>query len=124
LREFPLRGGKMLSEVRGVRSLLLLYGSESELAPLLKELEARRAEVEAEQGVVIAASPDDATVRAALERQNGGAVIRPTGMVTDRYGEIIHVWQGALPAAEAAIRMLEYATIRCEECFPPEWPAL
>jgi hypothetical protein len=114
----------MLSEARGARSLLLVYGGGEQVASLLEELEKRRAEVEAEQAVVIGASPEDRSVRSALEAQNGGAIEGPLAIVTDRFGEIIHIWQGALPDAGAAIHMLQYVTIRCEECFPPEWPPL
>ena len=114
----------MLSDARGRRSLLLLYGAEQQIRDLRDQLTARRKDVEAEQAVVFSASPDDATVRAALEAQNGAPLDGPLAIVTDRFGEIVQLWQGELPDAEAAIRMLQYVSILCEECFPPEWPPL
>jgi hypothetical protein len=119
LRDFPLPDGRMLSDARGPRALLLLVGSERELAPLTRELAGRRQEFEAEHAALT--QIEDA---AALDAQNGAPLAVPSAVITDRFGEIIHVWQGALPHAEAVIRMLQYVTIRCEECFPPEWPPL
>ena len=118
LRDFALPDGRMLSDARGPRTLLLLVGSERDLAPLARDLAAFRAELEAEQAVLIHIK--DA---AALEKQNGAPLRPPLVLITDRFGEIIHVWQGELPDTHAVIRMLQYVTIRCEECFPPEWPA-
>jgi len=47
--------------------------------------------------------------------------------VTDQYGEIYALWRerdgDAVPSALEVLDWAKYVNVRCEECFPPEWPA-
>ena len=52
----------------------------------------------------------------------------PALYVTDRFGEVFAAFRAAegdsLPDADETVAWLGFVNRQCEECFPPEWPAV
>lgn len=138
-----------LAAWRGRNSLLLVLAAEGERAALLlHDLALRHADFKEEEtrilgvlhgpeeaaqtvagqrGLPFPLLPDpDAAVHRALEAADSSGAY-PAVFITDRYGEIYAAWAGPdaeIPAAGELLEWARFINIQCEECFPPEWPAV
>lgn len=69
----------------------------------------------------------DAKVHCQLGVVSGQRVPTLAVYITDRFGEVFAAWSTAQrqapPDAEEVLGWLEFISIQCPECFPPEWPA-
>lgn len=131
-----------LSSLRGDRTAVVVAAGThgKEFAETLAE---QIAEFEAEKIAVFVIVPG--TNAPHLQRRglrvlsdaNGSAHLRLAGplrdgvqpwaaYVTDQYGEIYALFTqargDALPKAKELLEWAKFVNIRCEECFPPEWP--
>lgn len=139
LRDFALPDGRLLSDVRGRRSLVLLYGDAQAIAPLAQATAAHEPEMKDLEAALLVvfrsgAGPgarlivDDGSIARALARQNHGTDPAWAALVTDRFGEIFFAAVGSrgdsLPTAADLFSWLDFVARTCEECHPPEWPVL
>lgn len=154
LPPLPLRapGGEAfdLAAHRGRNNLVLVLAADGErTALLLHQLALRHAEFKEEEtrvlsvlhgsekaaqamagqrGLTFPVLPDaDAAVHCALGAATCSAASQPAVFITDRYGEIYAAWTGLdarLPSAQELLEWAGFINIQCEECFPPEWPAV
>jgi peroxiredoxin len=137
-----------LSDYRGRQNLVLILAGHGELG-LLKDLAQRQRALRSEQAqalAVVAGTKADAA-RIQQETQAPFAVLAdPDGQVhasmgaikngepapalytTDRFGEVFAAFRMAegrsLPDAEDILDWLGFVNSQCEECNPPEWPAV
>jgi peroxiredoxin len=135
------------SDYRGKRSLVLVFADErKETAELLAALCNQYAKIREEEGEVLAIvwaehgaglkeelkvtypvlfAPDSS-----IHHEFGGVDQhgQPAAAVyvTDRYGEVFGVFRRRdgqpLPSVAEILSLLEFISIQCPECAPPEWP--
>lgn len=146
LREFELpssSGAKVrLSDYRGRAALVLIVcDASAEPEKLLTDLAQHYAQIRSEDAEVLAivdGSPEQEAAKARhlpfpVLADADGRVHRALGAgdsaavyVTDRFGEVFGVYRKAegqaLPGTDEILRMLEFVSVQCPECEPPEWP--
>ncbi len=137
------------SDYRGKRSLVLVFADErKETAELLAALSNQYPEIREEEGEVLAIVWASAEQGVGLKEKlkvtypvlfaSDSSIHREFGAVdqrgqpaaavyvTDRYGEVYGVFRSLdgqpLPAVAEILSLLEFISIQCPECAPPEWP--
>ena len=124
-----------LSSWRGARTAVIVAAG-SHAREFLDSLSAASAELRAENIAVIvivldrAANGDLIVLRdpggSAHARLAGTTMNAWAAYVTDQYGEIYALFRhdsgDAVPSAKDLLEWAKFVNIRCEECFPPEWP--
>jgi hypothetical protein len=137
----------LLSEFRGKQNLALVFlvasgGAVSgSMAQLLQGLSRKSGEVhQHETRVIVVTSPEQLPTVEALSPElmaaadPSGAVLADvaaeagtTIYITDKFREVFHVYRIAegetLPTAEDLLGWIEFVSLHCPECHPPEWPA-
>lgn len=129
-----------LSSIRGARSAIVVAaGSQADY--FVRDLETLAGDFRAENIAVIVICPDklpphssdqialrdaDSSAHARLAGPLLGEHLPWAAYVTDQFGEIYAVFREAsgdtIPSAKELLEWAKFVNIRCEECFPPEWP--
>ncbi len=150
MRDFvvPAASGErvQLSSYRGRKNLIVVFAGNDE-RPLLRALADRQYSLASENAGVLAivagrqadaaelqralpflvAADPDARIHTAMGALKDGAPA-PALYVTDRFGEVFAAFRTAegkaLPDADEIVDWLGFVNRQCEECFPPEWPAV
>ncbi len=115
LCDLAARGGAFRSEQ--ARVLAIIAGAEADAA-----------RVQRETGVPFPVLADsDGRVHSSLGAMRNGAPAAAL-YVTDRFGEVFAAFRTAegkaLPDADDIVDWLGFVNRQCEECNPPEWPAV
>ena len=149
MRDFalPAASGErvLLSAYRGRKNLVVVFAGAAERG-WLQQLAQRQEALCREEGRVLVVAAGDAAAKH-LQRGLPFAVLvdtdarvhrvlgalkdgqpAPALYVTDRFGEVFAAFRAAegnsLPDADETVAWLAFVNQQCEECFPPEWPAV
>ncbi len=110
------------------RRQMALRGEQANVLAVVAGTQADAARIKQEAQVPFAVLADpDGQVHASLGAVKNGQPA-PALYVTDRFGEVFAGFRTAegktLPNADEVVEWLVFVNEQCEECNPPEWPAV
>jgi peroxiredoxin len=117
---------KLLSEMAG--SYARFRGQEAEIIAIAESPKHECARIEEQLKLPFSVlSDEDGRIHHVVGASDLEGHAAAAAYVTDRYGEVFAVYRTRdgqhLPRAAEILDWLEFISIQCPECEPPEWPA-
>lgn len=154
IRDFQLFSSEgrsvLLSEYRGLSSMVLVFAGESDSANhLLSELGTRQPELAGNEARALAIvvgpreraselrhvlhlgfevlADGNGRVHRSLGTEDPAGHLLPAVFITDRFGEVFAAYKAgqgnSLPAVNEIMSWIDFINCQCPECGPVEWPA-